>query len=144
MYIIHAIASKVITRHVSRIQAVVEDPVQAQENTFRSLIQAGRDTDWGKQYDYASVQRIEDLKARFPVQDYDTLKPWIDRILQGEQKVLWNTPISWFAKSSGTTSDKSKFIPVSTMSLEECHFKGGSGSTRPMRSPWCSSKKARA
>lgn len=125
MYIIHAIASKVITRHVSRIQAVVEDPVQAQENTFRSLIQAGRDTDWGKQYDYASVQRIEDLKARFPVQDYDTLKPWIDRILQGEQKVLWNTPISWFAKSSGTTSDKSKFIPVSTMSLEECHFKGG-------------------
>lgn len=125
MYIIHAIASKVITRHVSRIQAVVEDPVQAQENTFRNLIQAGRDTDWGKQYDYASVQRIEDLKARFPVQDYDTLKPWIDRILQGEQKVLWNTPISWFAKSSGTTSDKSKFIPVSTMSLEECHFKGG-------------------
>lgn len=125
MYIIHAIASKVITRHVSRIQAVVEDPVQAQENTFRSLILAGRDTDWGKQYDYASVQHIEDLKARFPVQDYDTLKPWIDRVMQGDQNVLWNTPISWFAKSSGTTSDKSKFIPVSTMSLDECHFKGG-------------------
>lgn len=125
MYLIHAIASRVIGRQVSRIQAIVEDPVRAQEETFRQLIEAGRDTMWGRMYDYASVRSVNDLKQRFPVQDYDTLKPYIDRIMQGEQQVLWNTPIAWFAKSSGTTSDKSKFIPVSEASLAECHFKGG-------------------
>jgi len=125
MYLIHAIASRVIARQVSRIQQVVEDPVRAQEEVFSELISGGRDSFWGKQYDYASVHSIDELKRRFPVQDYDTLKPYIDRIMQGEQQVLWNTPISWFAKSSGTTSDKSKFIPVSPMALDECHFKGG-------------------
>lgn len=125
MYIIHAIASRVIGRQVGRIQAVTTDPVRAQDAVFEQLIQAGRETLWGKDHGYDSVNSIADLKNRFPVQDYETVKPYIDRMMQGEQNVLWNTPISWFAKSSGTTSDKSKFIPVSSMALEECHFKGG-------------------
>jgi beta-glucosidase-like glycosyl hydrolase len=60
-----------------------------------------------------------------PIQTYDTLKPYIERMLKGEQNVLWPSEIKWFAKSSGTTNDRSKFIPVSEEALEECHFKGG-------------------
>ncbi|HEY4798201.1 MAG TPA: GH3 auxin-responsive promoter family protein, partial [Bacteroidia bacterium] len=67
----------------------------------------------------------EQFSNRVPLQDYESIKPYIERIRRGEQNVLWNSEIKWFAKSSGTTSDKSKFIPVSSESLEECHFKGG-------------------
>ena len=63
------------------------------------------------------------LKQAVPIHEYNDLKPYIERIMNGEQNILWNTPIYWFAKSSGTTSDKSKFIPVSDESLQDCHFK---------------------
>jgi len=125
MYLVHAIASKVIGRQMERIQAAVANPVAEQERLFTQLIQAGRQTIWGKEHGYDSVESVNDLKQRFPVQDYERIKPYIDRIMQGEQQVLWNTPITWFAKSSGTTSDKSKFIPVSNESLQDCHYKGG-------------------
>ncbi len=65
------------------------------------------------------------LKERIPIQGYDDVKPYVDRILKGEQNILWDTPIRWLAKSSGTTSDKSKFIPVSKESLEDNHYRGG-------------------
>lgn len=110
---------------VSRIQEAVQDPVRSQEEVFKTLIAGGADSEWGKTYDYKSVNNISDLKNRFPVQDYDSIKPYIDRLMMGEQNLLWNSPILWFAKSSGTTSDKSKFIPVSENALNDCHYKGG-------------------
>ncbi len=125
MYIIHSITSTVFKRQISRIQNAVQHPDHAQLAVFESLMAGAAGTEWGKKYDFASINNINDLRNRFPVQDYETLKPYIDRIMLGEQSVLWNTPISWFAKSSGTTSDKSKFIPVTKMSLDDCHFKGG-------------------
>ena len=125
MHIIHSITSTIFKRHVSRIQSAVNDPVRAQEEVFKKLISGGENTEWGKNHDYKSVKNISDLKNRFPVQDYDTIKPYIDRLMQGEQNILWNEPIIWFAKSSGTTSDKSKFIPVSQNALKECHYQGG-------------------
>lgn len=125
MHIIHSITSTIFKRHVGRIQAAVNDPVRAQEEVFKKLISGGENTEWGKNHDYRSVKNISDLKNRFPVQDYDTIKPFIDRLMQGEQNILWNEPIIWFAKSSGTTSDKSKFIPVSQNALKECHYQGG-------------------
>ena len=66
---------------------------------------------------------VRTFKQAVPIHEYDDMKPYIERIMHGEQNVLWNTPIYWFAKSSGTTSDKSKFIPISEESLEDCHFK---------------------
>jgi hypothetical protein len=72
-----------------------------------------------------SISTLHQFKQRVPIQNYDTLKPYIERMLKGEQNVLWHSGIRWFAKSSGTTSDRSKFIPVSEESLEECHLKGG-------------------
>src|SRR5690606_12339126 len=61
---------------------------------------------------------------KVPLQDYESLYPWIERMMKGEQRLLWPGEISWFAKSSGTTSTRSKFIPVSADSLEDCHYKG--------------------
>ena len=70
-----------------------------QEAVFRYLMQEARDTEFGKTHDFAGVQQPEDLKKRLPVQDYDTLKPWIERVMNGEQNLLWPSTISWFAKS---------------------------------------------
>jgi len=67
---------------------------------------------------------VKDFKNRVPIHEYDDLKPYIKRMMEGEQNILWNTPINWFAKSSGTTSDRSKFIPISDESLKDIHFKG--------------------
>ena len=112
-------------KRIHQIELFLKYPHEVQQEWFRKLIHAGRFTEWGSKYDYASINNIDDFRNRIPIQTYDSLKPYIDRLRQGEQRLLWNTEVKWFAKSSGTTSDKSKFIPVTNESLEECHFKGG-------------------
>lgn len=108
---------------VNYINHVIENPVDTQMRVFEDLIATAKNTEWGKKYQYNSIQNIEDLKERVPVHNYDGMKPWIERMMNGEQNILWPSDIRWFAKSSGTTSDKSKFIPVSFESLENCHIK---------------------
>jgi len=78
----------------------------------------------GRTYDYKSITRPEEFKARVPLNDYETMKPYIERLRKGEQNILWPTEIKWFAKSSGTTAGKSKFIPVSEEALEDVISKG--------------------
>lgn len=99
------------------------DPFTAQHNVWQDLVAAGQYTEFGRQHHFSRVQLLEDYKALVPVQTYDEMKPFIDRMMKGEENVLWNTPVNWFAKSSGTTSDKSKFIPVSEESLKDNHYK---------------------
>jgi hypothetical protein len=108
----------------SAIENFIGSPEDSQLKEFHSLIGSGRFTEWGKLHDYDSLNSISDFKKAVPITDYDVLKPYIERIMEGEQNVLWNTDITWFAKSSGTTSDKSKFIPVSRESLTDNHFLG--------------------
>ena len=74
---------------------------------------------------FSSITSYTDFKERVPLQTYDEVKPFVERLFKGEQNLLWPTDVKWFAKSSGTTSEKSKFIPVTKESLEECHYKGG-------------------
>ena len=100
-------------------------PMDVQNEVLLGLIQKAKNTEWGKKYDYQSINNYQDYKNRVPLQDYESLKDQIIRIKQGEQNVLWPTDIKWFAKSSGTVSGKSKFIPVSKESLIDCHYKGG-------------------
>jgi len=100
-------------------------PHEVQEEWFKKLLVNARDTEWGKKYDYRSISSLKEYKERVPINDYDTLKPYINKLRKGEQNILWNSEIKLFAKSSGTTSDKSKYIPVSQEALEECHYKGG-------------------
>jgi hypothetical protein len=108
-----------------QIDLFIKYPHDVQDELFGNLIKQAQDTEWGKKYGYESIRDQEEYKNRVPIQDYDSLKPFIERMLQGEQNILWSSEIKWFAKSSGTTNDRSKFIPVSPESLEECHYKGG-------------------
>src|SRR5688500_3003591 len=109
----------------SAIDNFVLNPIDTQRQVFNDLIGSAQFTEYGKKYDFEKINNIEDFKKQVPINDYDTLKPYINRILEGEQNLLWPSPITWFAKSSGTTSDKSKFIPISKESLDDNHFKGG-------------------
>src|SRR3954468_10795510 len=101
----------------------MNDPETAQFQVWQDLIAAGQYTEFGRAHHFNGIQSIHQYKKRVPVQDYESIKPYIDRMMKGEQQLLCNTPVSWFAKSSGTTSDKSKFIPVSEESLKENHYR---------------------
>lgn len=101
------------------------NPIDTQRQVFNHLIGSGQFTEYGKKHDFLKINRIVEYQKEVPITDYDGLKPYIEKILNGEQNVLWPSPINWFAKSSGTTSDKSKFIPISKESLDDNHFKAG-------------------
>jgi len=107
-----------------RIENWMNNPMQAQREVLQELVTAAQYTEFGRKHGFDSLFTIKEFKEAVPIQQYDDVKPYIERIMEGEQNLLWNTPINWFAKSSGTTSDKSKFIPISEESLEEAHFQG--------------------
>ena len=92
---------------------------------MQDLITHAQHTEIGRKYGFSEMFTIRSFKSRVPIHEYEDLKPYIERLMNGEQNILWNTPVYWFAKSSGTTSDKSKFIPITEESLEDCHFQGG-------------------
>ncbi|WP_158825300.1 GH3 auxin-responsive promoter family protein [Mucilaginibacter lacusdianchii] len=125
MTIINSVFTWFMKKRIHQIELFMKYPNDVQQEWFNRLIADAEDTEWGKQYHYNSIHNFREFQQRVPLQNYDTLKPYIERMLEGEQNVLWPSEVRWFAKSSGTTSDRSKFIPVSQESLEECHFKGG-------------------
>jgi hypothetical protein len=125
MGLLNSVVAWIMKQRIHQMELFMKYPHDVQAEWFKKLVEAGKDTEWGQRYDYKSIQNIGDFKNRVPISNYDDLKADIDRVRHGEQNILWPTDIKWFAKSSGTTGDKSKFIPVSTESLEECHFKGG-------------------
>lgn len=106
-----------------RIENWINHPVAAQREVLQDLVTAAQYTEFGKKYRFSRLFSVKAFKQTVPVHEYEDLRPYIERMMQGEDNVLWNSPISWFAKSSGTTSDKSKFIPVSQESLQENHYK---------------------
>ncbi len=103
----------------------MHNPIDTQQQVFNDLIGSAQFTEYGKKYRFEEINNIAEFQKNVPINDYETLKPYIQRILEGTQNVLWPSPIKWFAKSSGTTSDKSKFIPVSKESLDNTHFRAG-------------------
>ena len=121
-------------KRMHQIELFMKYPDDVQNECLRKLISSAKDTEWGKRYNFKNIQNHEQFKNNVPIQDYETLKPFIDRVRRGDQNILWNTDIKWFAKSSGTTNDKSKFIPVSVESLDACHYNGG----RDMIAIYCS------
>jgi hypothetical protein len=125
MALINSVFTWFIKKRIHQIELFMKYPNEVQEEWFERLVAGAEYTEWGRKYQYKSIENLAQFKERIPLQNYDTLKPYIERMLKGEQNVLWPSDIRWFAKSSGTTNDRSKFIPVSEDSLEECHFKGG-------------------
>lgn len=122
---LNALFSFLVKKRLQQIELFKEDPRMAQLEVFHDLVQAARYTEWGRKYDYPSISDPDLFRERVPIQDYADVKPWVDRLRKGEQNLLWPTDIRWYAKSSGTTNDRSKFIPVSREALENCHYKGG-------------------
>lgn len=125
MAFINSVVLWLMKERLHQIQLFEKYPGEVQRAELRKLLSSAANTEYGKKYGFASVQSEEDFRRQLPICNYDDLKPYIDRIRAGEQQILWSSEIKWFAKSSGTTNDKSKFIPVSNESLTECHYKGG-------------------
>lgn len=125
MPILSSIINWVNTKRLHQIDLFRKYPVDVQRETLFKILDAARDTWIGKKYGFAEIQSFTEFQERVPVFDYEAFKPLITRVMEGEQNLFWPSEIKWFAKSSGTTSDKSKFIPVSWEALEDCHFRGG-------------------
>lgn len=125
MALLNSIAAWLMKKRIHQIELFMKYPHEVQSEWLRKLISAAKDTEWGKNYHYSEIKNSSEYKERVPLQDYESLKIHIDRLRKGEQNLLWPSEIKWFAKSSGTTADKSKFIPVSMEALEECHYRGG-------------------
>ncbi len=94
-----------------------------QDKVFHRLIKEAAETEWGLTYGYKDIKNYQDFR-RVPIQNYDDIKPYVERMRQGEKDILWRGKVVWFAKSSGTTNDKSKFIPVSREGLCDIHYAG--------------------
>lgn len=114
----------------SRMQAYATQAEAIQRHILRQLLHTAAKTSWGKRYNYASIDSYETYASRVPVSLYDDLKALIDRMRHGEPDVLWPGRVKWYAKSSGTTNDKSKFIPVSAQGLKDTHYRGGADVVR--------------
>jgi len=125
MKFINSIFSWIIKKRLHQIELFVRYPEEVQLEWFKKLIENGAFTEFGTQYNFKDIHSISDFQQRVPVCTYDEFKPWIDKVLNGQQRVLWPSEVKWFAKSSGTTGDKSKFIPVSYEAIEECHYNAG-------------------
>jgi len=100
-------------------------PHEVQQETFLKLITQAKDTNWGIEHSYAKIESVKDYQDAVRIQTYEDLEPYVERLRKGEKDLLWPGEVKWFAKSSGTTSSKSKFIPVTREALEDCHFRGG-------------------
>lgn len=123
--LVHKVASWILKRRLEWVDAFRDAPVETQARVFQQLLGQGRKTAWGRKHGYESIRSLDGFRQRVPISTYEQLFPWIERSIQGEKDVLWPGEISWFSKSSGTTNDKSKYIPVSGAALDECHYRAG-------------------
>lgn len=125
MPILSSIISLVNSRRRSQIDEFKSKPAEIQMDQLTDLLAKANATEIGLKYDFESIHNYETFQNRVPVTDYEGIRPYIERLRRGEKNLLWSGEIKWFAKSSGTTSTKSKFIPVTKEALEDCHFRGG-------------------
>ncbi len=121
----NSIASWFLKKRIHQMELFIKYPIEVQKELLDTLIKNARETEIGKLYDFNSIKNYHSFKNRVPIVDYDKIENLINRSRKGEQNIFWPSQIKWFAKSSGTTNSKSKFIPVSNESLEDCHYKAG-------------------
>lgn len=121
--LINSIASFILKKRIHQMELFLKYPNEVQEELLFNLLKQAENTFIGKQYEFTTITNYKTFSERIPVSTYEELEPLIERTRKGEQNIFWNTPIKWFAKSSGTTNAKSKFIPVSAEALENCHYK---------------------
>ncbi len=120
--IVNSIASWFLKKRFHQIELFLKYPIEVQEELLHNLLIKAKNTELGKKYDFASIKNYREFASRLPITTYEDNEPLIQRAREGESNIFWPNPIKWFAKSSGTTNSKSKFIPVSSESLEDCHY----------------------
>ena len=125
MEILNSIMTWIMKKRIHDIELFIRYPMEVQEDIRTKLLKAAARTSIGEKYGFSEIENYRQFRERIPIHTYEQFYPYIDRLLKGEQRVTWPGEIRWFAKSSGTTNARSKFIPVSQESLDECHFKGG-------------------
>ncbi|HCR90848.1 MAG: hypothetical protein A2W90_14070 [Bacteroidetes bacterium GWF2_42_66] len=124
MPFINSIVNWINFKRIYQIDLFKEHPHDVQREVFFDLLTKAKDTEWGQKYGFAEINSEKQFQERLPVQRYEDIKPAVERLMQGEKNLIWPGTTKWFAKSSGTTSEKSKFIPVSNDSLENIHMRG--------------------
>jgi GH3 auxin-responsive promoter. len=125
MPVIPKLIKRLNAKRINQIEYFKRHPVETQEKVLSALLDSASRTEWGSKYNYASLKSFTGYRSAVPVQTYEDIIPWVERLRAGEKDLLWPGEIKWFAKSSGTTSSKSKFIPVSRESLVHCHYQAG-------------------
>lgn len=125
MDILTRLVSQVLVPRQREIQQFAGRTDDIQRGQLKALLHKARNTEWGMKYDFRSIRTYEDFSQRLPIQQYDDIKPYVMRMINGEKNVLWPSVVKWYAKSSGTTNDKSKFIPVTPESIRGTQYKGG-------------------
>ena len=123
--LVNSVASWFLKKRFHQIDLFLKYPYEVQNELLINLLGGAKNTELGQKYDFKSIRSYREFSARVPVSTYESYHEFIDRSLKGEQNIFWPTAIKWFAKSSGTTNAKSKFIPVSNASLEDCHYAAG-------------------
>ena len=121
--IINSIASWILKKRIHQIELFTKYPIEVQEEILFGLLRSAENTVLGKKYDYNSIKNYDTFNERIPVSTYEEFEPFIEQTRQGAQNIFWNSNIKYFAKSSGTTNAKSKFIPVSSEALDNNHYK---------------------
>jgi hypothetical protein len=120
--LVNSVASWVLKKRFHQIDLFLKYPHEVQNELLLNLLLISKDTEIGTTYDFKSIRNYREFSQRVPVSTYEDYQNLIERSRKGEHNIFWPKPIKWFAKSSGTTTAKSKFIPVSTDSLEDCHY----------------------
>ena len=115
----------ILLQRLKQLDAYANQARQIQLNVLKTLLRKAEDTEWGGMHNYRNISSYEQFVGQVPVNTYEELKGYIDRMRQGEKDILWPGRVKWYAKSSGTTNDKSKFIPVSKDGLKDTHYAGG-------------------
>ena len=123
--LVNSIASWFLKKRIHQMELFIKYPNEVQQELLRMLVSKARNTEFGKKYGFSEIQDYKTFAQRVPIHSYEEYEADIERSRQGENNIFWPTPIKWFAKSSGTTNAKSKFIPVSDDSLMNCHYAAG-------------------
>lgn len=121
----NSIASWILKKRIHQIELFMKYPQEVQTELLGTLLNKAQNTETGLRYDFKNIKDYSEFRNTVPLCTYETIAPQIERCRKGDQNIFWPTPIKWFAKSSGTTNAKSKFIPVSNEALEDCHYKAG-------------------
>ncbi|MCM1030387.1 MAG: GH3 auxin-responsive promoter family protein [Oscillibacter sp.] len=125
MAFINSLISLFTSKRLSQIDYFKANPAEVQRNVLKELLTTAAKTEYGQKYHFHSISTAEQYRERLPIVHYEDMREQISATMNGQPNLLWPEEIKWFAKSSGTTDAKSKFIPVSPSSLENCHFRGG-------------------